>query len=389
MAAGARPHVTVKTETVLVPKLFSEFSLRGVTYANRIAVSPMAQYKGDQGAATFWHDMHLGGFAVSGPGLVIIESTSVEREGWGSSRCLALHTDAQEAALGRVLSNIATYADTPFGIQFGHSGRKASGKMPDQGRGPLPIEEGGWQTWGPSAIPFSDGYPVPRALDADGLARVRESYRQAAARAARLGLTLVELHGAHGYLLHSFLSPVSNQRDDEYGGSVEKRAAFVAELVALVRLELGEDRALGIRLNAHDYVDGGMTFEDTLTTARILKEAGLDYVCVSAGAISGDAKISASPGYLVPYASEIKAKTGLSAFVTGMILTGAQANEVVEDGHADMLEIARGFLDDPRWVWHAAEALDHTVERPMQYWMANPERWTGARLIRGGPAAAE
>ena len=363
--------------------LFSSFSIRGATFANRIAVSPMAQYKGDNGAATRWHDQHLGSFAVSGPGLVIIESTSVEREGWGSNVCLALHTDRHEAALKQVLDNIASYSETPFGIQFGHSGRKGSGKTPLQGRGPLLPQEGGWTVWGPSALPYSPDFPVPEAFDDNGLARVREAYRQAGERANRLGLSLVELHGAHGYLLHTFLSPLSNQRTDAYGGSVEKRAAFVAEVVSLVRGEISDDMVLGIRLNAHDFVEGGMTFEDTVQTARILKEAGLDYVCVSAGAITSEARISASPGYLVPFASDLKKSTGLSAFVTGMIIDPHQAQGIVADGHADMLEIARGFLDDPRWVWHAAEALDQQIDIPMQYWMAKPDRWPGARLIRG------
>jgi len=349
----------------------------------------MAQYKGDQGAATNWHDQHLGSLAVSGPGLIVIESTSVEREGWGSEVCLALHSDRHEAAIGRVLENIRTYSDTPFGIQFGHSGRKGSGKTPLNGRGPLFPEEGGWTVWGPSALPFSPNHPVPQALDEKGLARVRESYRQAAERATRLGLSLVELHGAHGYLLHTFLSPLSNQRNDEYGGSVEKRAAFVAEIVSLVRNELSDNMLLGIRLNAHDYVDGGMTFEDTLQTAHILKEAGLDYVSVSAGAISSEAKIVPSPGFLAPYSSEIRKQTGLATFFTGMIVEAQQAEEIIADGHADMVGIARGFLDDPRWVWHAAEALGHPLEIPMQFWMAKPDRWPGAKIIRGQKATQE
>ncbi len=372
----------------MTSKLFSPLSIRGANYANRIAVSPMAQYKGDQGAATRWHDQHLGSFSVSNPGLVIIESTSVEREGWGSLGCLALHSDVHETAIRQVLDNIRTYSDTPFGIQFGHSGRKGSGQTPAGGRGPLMPEKGGWQVFGPSAIPFADGYPVPEALDADGLARVRESYRQAAERVGRLDLSLVELHGAHGYLLHSFLSPISNQRSDQYGGTLEKRTSFVADIVSIVREELPEDRVLGIRLNAHDYVAGGLEFEDTIKTAQILKEAGLDYVCVSAGAISGDARVSATPGYLVPYASELKKRAGVHAFVTGMILQAQQAEEIIADDHADMVEIARGFLDDPRWVWHAAEALGVELDYLMQYWMAKPERWPGAQILRGNGVSA-
>lgn len=363
-------------------KLFTPLTLRGTTFANRIAVSPMAQYKGDNGCATRWHDQHLGSLAVSNPGLVIIESTSVEREGWGSPVCLALHSDAHEAAIGKVLANIRTYAATPFGIQFGHSGRKGSGRAPDGGRGPLPIAEGGWPVWGPSAVAYGDGYPVPNALDAAGLARVRESYRQAAERAGRLDLSLVELHGAHGYLLHTFLSPLSNTRADQYGGTQPKRAAFVAEIVQSVRATLPPDRILGIRLNAHDFAEGGMTFEDTLATVHILKDAGLDYVCISAGAITDRAVIKQSPGYLVAYAGEVRRKAAIPVFATGVIATPQQAEEIVAEGHADMVALARAFLDDPRWVWHAAEALGVDLKIMMQFWMAKPDRWSGARLVR-------
>ncbi len=363
-------------------KLFSPFSIRGATFANRIAVSPMAQYKGDNGAATRWHDQHLGSLAVSNPGLVIIESTSIEREGWGSPVCLALHSDAHEAAIRQVLANIRTYASTPFGIQFGHSGRKGSGKAPDGGRGPLSIADGGWPVWGPSAVSYGDDFSVPNALDDHGLARVRESYRQAAERVGRLDLTLVELHGAHGYLLHTFLSPLSNRRTDQYGGSVQKRAAFVAEIVQGVRRTLPSDRALGIRLNAHDFAHGGMTFDDTLAIVHILKDAGIDYVCISAGAITASAVIKQSPGYLVTYASQVRRKTGIHVFATGVIATPKQAEEIIADGHADMVAIARAFLDDPRWVWHAAEALGVDLKIMMQFWMAKPDRWQGARLVR-------
>lgn len=368
-------------------KLFSPFAIRGAAYANRIAVSPMAQYKGDNGSATRWHDQHLGSFAASNPGLVFFESTSVEREGWGSLDCLALHSDEHETAIRQVLDNIRTYSETPFAIQFGHSGRKGSGKTPAGGRGPLPVEEGGWPVWGPSEIAYADGHPTPVAFGDDDLDRVRESYRQAAERVNRLDLTLVELHGAHGYLLHTFMSPLSNQRADAYGGTLKKRTAFVAEIVEIVRRELHDDRVLGIRLNAHDYVGEGTTFEDTIEIVKILRDAGLDYVCVSAGAITNEAKIEQSPGYLVPFASDLKKATNIHAFVTGMIIQPHQAEEVIADGHADMVEIARGFLDDPRWVWHAAESLGVELDFMMQYWMAKPGRWPGAGIIRGTVAA--
>lgn len=198
----------------------------------------------------------------------------------------------------------------------------------------------------------------------------------------RLDIRLVELHGAHGYLLHSFLSPLSNRRDDRYGGSVAARASFVAEVVGLARNELEHDRILGIRLNARDYVEGGLELEDTIEITGLLKEAGLDYVCISAGAITSDAKIPISPGYLVPAASRIRREVGIATFATGMIFEARQAEEIIADGHADMVAIARSMLDDPRWAWHAAERLDVPLEIPMQFWMARPGRWPGARLLR-------
>lgn len=361
--------------------LFTELQIRDVSFKNRIAVSPMAQYAAIDGAAQPWHIQHLGSLAVSGPGLVCIESTAVEREGYGSKTCLALHTDEQEAALRHVISSIRSFSDTPFGIQFGHSGRKGAGTDPRDGRRALRPDEGAWPLYGPSPISFSRQWPTPTALDRAGLDRVIESYRQAAERTARIDINLIELHGAHGYLLHSFLSPISNQRTDDYGGSLQNRLRLVIEVTQAIREVWPAQRALGIRLNAQDWVDGGLTIDDTVEIARAFKANGGDYVTISAGAISSAARIPSGPGYLAAFSAQVRQQAKIPTFVTGFILTPQQANQIIENGSADMVAIARGFLDDPRWVWRAGEALGVDVAYPMQYLLAKPPTWQGRDLI--------
>jgi NADPH2 dehydrogenase len=211
---------------------------------------------------------------------------------------------------------------------------------------------------------------------------VINAYGQAAERAAKLDLSVIELHGAHGYLLHSFLSPISNRRTDAYGGSSAKRMRLVMEIADRIRTVWPQSRALGIRLNAHDFLDDGLTIEDTVEIAAAFKAHGGDYVSISAGAIRGDAKISAAPGYLAPFSSQVRKQAGIATFVTGMIITAQQANQIIADGHADMLSIGRAFLDDPRWVWHAAQALGATVDYPMQYDLSRPDAWRGAQMVR-------
>lgn len=360
--------------------LFTPFVLRAARFANRVMVSPMAQYSAVDGVPQPWHVQHLGSLAVSGPGLVSIESTSVERPGYGSRSALALHTDEQEAGLRRVLADIRSFSDTPIGIQLGHSGRKASCMDPSQGRRPLRPDEGGWPVHSPSAVPYGEGWPVPVEIDDAGLKRIRAAFAGAAQRAARLPLQSIELHGAHGYLLHSFLSPITNRRGDTYGGNPAARTRFVAEVVEAVRRQWPADRMLGIRLNAHDWVAGGLAIEDTIAIVNTLKTAGCDYVCISAGAIDSKARVPAAPGYLVPYASRVRKETGTATFVTGLIVRPEQAEEIVSGRHADMVVLARAFLDDPRWVWHAAEALGVKLVYPMQYQLASPAAWAGAKL---------
>lgn len=365
-----------------MPALFTPFHLRDVAFSNRIAVSPMAQYSCVDGVVRPWHLQHLGSLAVSGPGMVCLESTSVERRGYGSKTCMALHNDAQEEGLRQLIANLRTFTATPLGVQFGHSGRKGSGADPSQGRRALLVDEGAWELRAPSALAFSASWPAPVEMDRTAIDEVLDAYGQAAERATRLDLSVIELHGAHGYLLHSFLSPISNRRSDGYGGSLAKRMRLVMEVVERVRAAWPAGRVLGIRLNAQDWLPEGMTADDTVEIARAFKGCGGDYVSVSAGAISGDAKIPAAPGYLVPFSSRIRREANIPTFVTGMIIDPHQANAVIADGHADMLSIARGFLDDPRWVWHAAQALGTSVEYPMQYALSHPGAWRGAELVR-------
>jgi 2,4-dienoyl-CoA reductase-like NADH-dependent reductase (Old Yellow Enzyme family) len=368
-----------------VPVLFSPMRLGELVLPNRVTVSPMAQYSCVDGEPGVWHLQHLGALAVSGPGLLTLESTAVEQDGYGCSACLALHTDAQEAALRRLIDALRSISSTALGLQIGHSGRKASASLPQEGGGPLFVERGGWQTVAPHATSFGGEWPVPRMLDEEGIARVRAAFIGTARRAARLDLDLLELHGAHGYLLHSFLSPISNRRTDAYGGSFDNRLRLVREIVEDVRLLWPRSRALGIRLNARDWVNGGLEPEDTVRIAGALKEVGCDFVCISAGAISAEARIPAAPGYLVPYAARVRTSAGIATLVTGLIHEPHQAEAIVASGQADGLAVARAFLDNPRWVWEAAKILGHRIEYPMQYSRSHPDRWKPQAIQVGAP----
>jgi 2,4-dienoyl-CoA reductase-like NADH-dependent reductase (Old Yellow Enzyme family) len=355
--------------------LFSPLQIRDVTFCNRVAVSPMAQYSARDGVVQPWHLQHLGSLAVSGAGVVCIESTSVDRSGWGSKTCSALHTDEQEHGLRHLVEQIRTFASTPLGIQLNHSGRKAAGTDPSQGRRALRTDEGAWPLIGPSALAYSEAWPTPVALTTEEVQQVPSWFGDAAARAARAGLQVLELHAAHGYLLHSFLSPISNLREDGYGGTRANRMRLLIEVTEAVRDVWPQEKVLGIRLNAQDWVDGGLTVEDLVEMARAFKARGGDYVTVSAGAIRGDIRIPAAPGYLVPAAHSVREEASIATFVTGLITGPEQADAIIRAGSADMVCLARSFLDDPRWVWHAASVLGHEIEYPMQYQLAHPTVW--------------
>jgi NADPH2 dehydrogenase len=359
--------------------LFSPIRLADLQLANRIVVSPMCQYSANDGVASDWHLTHLGMLANSGAGLVISEMTDVERGGRISHGCLGLYSDACEAALTRVVDHCHRIGTAKIGVQLAHAGRKGSARMPWEGRGqgdtaaPDP-----WQTIAPSAVPFGTDWAAPRAMTQADIDRVRDAFAAAARRAVRCGFDAVELHMAHGYLLHSFISPLSNRRNDEYGGALEGRMRFPLEVARVVRAEVPKRLPLGARITGTDWVDGGLTVEDAVVFARELKAAGFDYVDVSSGAITADAQRAPTPGFNVPFAEKVKREVGMATRTVGLIATPKQAEAVVAEGRADMVALGRAFLDDPHWGWHAAAALGADVARPKQYRRADPKTWPGA-----------
>ncbi|MGC2414202.1 MAG: NADH:flavin oxidoreductase/NADH oxidase [Stellaceae bacterium] len=367
--------------------LFSPITIGGLTLANRIAVSPMCQYSAVEGSATDWHIQHLGSLSLSGAGVIIVEATAVEPEGRITPACLGVYSDANEAALERVLATCRRWGNTRLGIQLAHAGRKASVHVPWQGGRPLTAAEGAWQRAAASPLPLDDGWPAPAALDAHGLTRIRNAFTAAAQRADRLGFDLVELHGAHGYLLHTFLSPVANHRSDEYGGSLDNRMRFPLEVAASVRAVWPRGKALGMRITGSDWIGGGLTSADAALFAAALKRIGLDYVCVSSGGISPQARVVVGPGYQVPFAETVKRDADITVQAVGMIADSHQAEAIIAEGRADWVTLARAFLDDPRWSWHAADALCAEIACPPQYQRARPNLWPGAVLAHPHRAA--
>jgi 2,4-dienoyl-CoA reductase-like NADH-dependent reductase (Old Yellow Enzyme family) len=363
--------------------LFSPLALGPVSLPNRIVVAPMCQYSADDGSATDWHLQHWMTLAMSGAALVVLEATGVERRGRITHGCLGLYSDANERAIARGLAAARAVAlpGTRFGIQLGHAGRKASSQRPWEGGRALGPAEDPWPTVAPSALPFGDGWHTPEALDDAGLERVTAAFVQAARRAVRLGFDAIELHMAHGYLLHSFLSPLSNQRDDLWGGDAERRRSFPLAVADAVRAVVPAGIALGVRVSAVDWVEGGLTIDDTITLATALKAHGLDYVCASSGGNVPQARIPVTPGYQVPFAREIKQKSGLVTRAVGLIVEAQQAEAIIAGGDADQVALARAVLDDPRWGWHAADALGAELTLPPQYARAAAKTWPGRKLL--------
>ena len=369
--------------------LFEPLKLRGLTLPNRIVVSPMCQYSAEDGCATDWHLLHLGSMAVSGAGLLMIEATATEAAGRITLGCLGLYSDDNEAALGRVVTACRRYGNTPMGIQLAHAGRKGSAHRPWEGIRALGAEEGAWETEAPSAIPLDDGWPAPHALRLGELDRIEAGFIKAAERAERLGLDLVEVHCAHGYLLHEFLSPLANRRSDAYGGSLENRMRFPLRVVTALRNLWPADKPLGVRMTGTDWLPGGFSPEDAVIFARRLKEAGCDYVCVSSGGVVTKAPIPVAPGYQVALAERVRREAGIVTRTVGLIVEPRQAEAIVADGQADMVALARAFLDDPRWPWHAAEVLGGNAASPPQYARSRADAWPGAKLLRPLRSAAE
>jgi len=355
--------------------LFMPFELRGVALANRIVVSPMCQYMSDDGSANDWHLMHLGQFAMGAAGLVITEATHVSPAGRISHRCLGLYSDENEATLKRVIDFCRRFGVAKLGIQLAHSGRKGSVHPPALGGKPLASDENPWTTLGPSPLPFGPGWPAPAALTRAGLSEIKEQFVQAARRAARIGFDLGELHAGHGYLLHEFLSPLANQRDDEYGGATRNRIRFPLEVFEAVRGVWPVDRPLGVRVSATDWVEGGWMPEETVILARELKALGCDFMDVTSGQLDPRQQIPFAPGYNVPFAEKVKKESGLTVMAVGMISRARQAEEIVAAGRADLVALARGIMDDPRWAWHAARELGAEAPYAANYVRCSPAQW--------------
>ncbi|MGZ3174081.1 MAG: NADH:flavin oxidoreductase/NADH oxidase, partial [Croceibacterium sp.] len=339
---------------------------------NRIMVAPMCQYSAENGEANDWHFTHINTLALSGAAMFCIEATHVEAIGRITPGCLGLWNDATEAALEPILASVRRHSKIAVAMQLAHAGRKGSSHKPWNGGQQIPLAEGGWQTEGPSEVPHKEGELPPRAFDAQGLARVRDAFVAAARRAMRLGIDAIELHSAHGYLLHQFLSPISNKRTDQYGGSLQNRLRYPLEVFDAVRAVVPANKPVGIKVSATDWVEGGWDLEQTVEFARELKKRGVDWIDVSSGGVSPLQKIPLAPGYQVPLAQGIKQATGVTTMAVGLITEAKQAEEIVASGKADMVALARGMLYDPRWGWHAAAELGGQVDAPPQYWRSQP-----------------
>jgi len=366
----------------MTAKLFTPIQLGGITLPNRVVVSPMCQYSAADGAMSDWHIVHLGSLAVSRAGLAIIEATGVTREGRISHGCTGLYSDLNEAAMKRAVDVYRGITKSPIGVQLAHAGRKGSAHVPWQGGKALGPGESPWQTVAPSAVAFAEDWHTPRALAADDIRGLADAFVAAAGRALRIGLDLIELHSAHGYLLHQFLSPLSNQRTDRYGGSLENRMRAPLEIARALREAWPKDRALGARITASDWAPGGFEAQDAVAYARALKAAGFDYVCVSSGGAVAHQKIKVVPGYQAGFAEAVRRGAQLPVMAVGMIAEPQQAEDILAAGQADMVALARAMLDDPRWVWHAAERFGVKLDYPPQYRRAHPDQWPGAELAR-------
>src|SRR5690606_3624289 len=353
-------------------QLFSPLRLDGLQLANRIVVAPMCQYSAEDGCATDWHLMHLGQLAMSGAGILILEATAMRPEGRISPQDLGLYSDANEAALARVIGAIRKYADLPLCVQLAHAGRKASSYAPWLGGALVPADAGGWQPVAPSPLAHGKDEPPPAELDETGLREIRGAFVAAARRAAGLGLDAIELHAAHGYLLHQFLSPLSNRREDAYGGSLENRMRFPLEVFEAVRAVFPAGKPVGVRISASDWVDGGWDVAQSLEFAAALDARGCAFIHVSSGGLSVEQKIPLGPGYQVPFAKQVRQQVKMPVIAVGLLTEPEQAEAIVAEGDADLVALARGMLWNPRWPWHAAAKLGGTVTAPPQYWRCEP-----------------
>lgn len=356
--------------------LFQPWRLGALELSNRIVIAPMCQYSAEDGQAGDWHMIHLGHLALSGAGLMILEATAISAEGRISPTDLGLYSDADEAALGRVVGAVRAHSPIKLAVQLSHAGRKGSSRAPwDGGTQLRPDEAGGWKTEAPSAVPHAVGEDTPAALDHAGLDRVRGDFVTAAERAARLGLDGIEIHGAHGYLLHQFLSPLANKREDEYGGSLENRMRFSIEVFDAVRAVFPMDKPVWMRISATDWVPDGWDIEGTIALSKALKARGCAAIHVTTGGVSPLQAIKLAPGYQVPFAQRVRAEVGLPTIAVGLVTEAEQAEAIIAGGEADAVSLARAMLYDPRWPWHAAAKLGARVAAPKQYWRSQPREY--------------
>ena len=355
----------------MASRLFSPIELRGLSVANRITVAPMCQYSATDGVVGDWHLAHLGSFAQSGPGLIIAEATGVEPNGRITQGCTGLYDAATEAAFARIVGFMKSVGDTRVGIQLSHAGRKGSTVAPWEGGG-LIEDAGAWEPDAPSAVEYLPGWPPPVAMDAAALDRVKSAFVQAAKRADRAGFDLVELHAAHGYLLHQFLSPITNQRCDAYGGSLENRMRYPLEVFQAVRDAFPSDKPVLVRLSATDWIDGAWDIPQSVTLCRELKALGCDMIHVTSGGLDQRQKITVGPGYQVAMCAQIRREAEIPTMAVGQITDPLQAETIIATGQADMVALARGMLWDPRWTWKAAVALGEEIALPAPHARCNP-----------------
>ena len=354
--------------------LFSPLKLRDMELANRIAVSPMCQYQSENGLVNDWHLMHYGSLSMGAAGLVLTEMTDVSPEGRITLQCAGIYDDATEAAWKRVVDFCKKFGVAKIGIQLGHAGRKASTLPPSRDGKPLTAEEGAWPTVAPSAVAFADGWHTPREATHADLAKIKADFVAAVDRCDRAGFDLIELHAGHGYLMNQFLSPITNRRSDEYGGSLENRMRFVLEVFAAIRARWPEGKPIGARVSATDYVEGeGFTVDEAVELARRLKALGVDYVDVSGGGLDPRQKPPFAPAYQAAMAEKVRRETGVTTSTVGLIDDAALANDLIAQGKTDMVKIGRGALYDPRWAWHAATALGAETQYPGKYFAAQPK----------------
>lgn len=358
------------------PALFAPLRLGKLELANRIVIAPMCQYSARDGCMNDWHLVHLGHLAISGAALLTIEATAVLPEGRITYADVGLYDDATEAAMRRTLDAIRHCSDVPVAIQLSHAGRKASTEVPWKKSGQFPQDSPlGWQTEAPSAVPYDEGYLAPVALDRDGLSRIREAFVAAARRAHKIGIDMIQLHVGHGYLLHQFISPLSNRREDEYGGSLENRIRFPLEVFEAVRDAFPADKPVTVRISGTDWVDGGWDIEQTIAFAQAVEKLGCDAIHITSGGLHPAQQIPVGPNYQVPLARAVKQTVNMPVVAVGLITEFEQAEAIVGTGDADLIAIARAILYDPRWPWHAAAQLGAHVRAPNPYLRSQPRRF--------------